>query len=47
MFQSIMNYVLYYKKNFIGISVEVVFNGTLYEYSLIAFCELISFPCIN
>ena len=32
---------------YIGISVEVVFNGTLHKYSLIVICDLISFPCIN
>lgn len=32
---------------FIGISVEVVPNVTLYKYSLIVFCDLISFPRIK
>ena len=32
---------------YIGISVEVLSYGTLYKYSLIVYCDLISFPCIN
>jgi len=32
---------------YIGISVEVASNGKLYKYSLIIYCDLISFPCIH
>jgi len=42
-----MNYVLYYKNSYIGISFEVLSYGTLYKYSVIVYYDMISFPCIN
>jgi len=32
---------------YICISFEVLSYGTLYKYSLIVYCDLILFPCIN
>jgi len=33
--------------DYIGISFEVIFYGTLHKYSLIVYYDLVSFPCIS